>query len=178
MEQIKLHDKVFERYIPHAQILEAVQELAGRVYKDANGRQPVFLVVLKGGMVFATDFAKHYPGEMILDFIRVKSYSGTRSTGRMEWLVEPSENLEGRPVYLLEDIVDTGNTLAFMLDRLAAYKPAYVKIVSLFHKPEAYHKDIPLDFVGIEIPNKFIVGYGLDYDELGRNLKDVYQLKA
>ncbi len=178
MEQIKLHDKVFERYIPHAKIQETVQELAGRVYEDAGRQVPVFLVVLKGGMVFATDFAKHYPGEMILDYIRVKSYSGTRSTGQMEWLIKPSEDLQGRPVYLLEDIVDTGNTLAFMLDRLAEYNPAYVKIVSLFHKPEAYRKDIPLDFIGMKIPNKFIVGYGLDYDELGRNLKDVYQLKA
>ena len=173
-----MHDKVFERYIPHAKIQEAVRSLALRVREDAGDRVPVFMVVLKGGMVFAADFAKYYRGDMVLDYIRVKSYSGTRSTGRMEWLIEPSEQLKGRPVYLLEDIVDTGNTLAFMLDRLAAYEPAYVKIVSLFYKPEAYRKDIPLNFVGMEIPNKFIVGYGLDYDELGRNLKDVYQLKA
>ncbi|NPA46542.1 MAG: hypoxanthine phosphoribosyltransferase [Chlorobi bacterium] len=177
--EIQILDKRFVRYIPHGEILAKVEELARRVHADAAGADeiPVFVVVLKGGMIFAADFAKAYPGEMILDYMRVKSYEGTGSTGKVRLLIPPSENLEGRPVYLLEDIVDTGNTLAFLVDELKKHRPAFVKIVTLFYKPEAYKKDLPVDFAGMEIPNKFIVGYGLDYNELGRNLKDVYQLK-
>jgi len=175
--EIQILDKRFERYIPHAHIMEAVKELAARVREDAGDKVPVFVVVLKGGMIFAADFAKEYDGEMIMDYIRVKSYAGTGSTGKVELLIPPSEDLEGRPVYVLEDIVDTGNTLEFLVEELKKHHPDFVKIVTLFYKPSAYRKSLPVDFAGMEIPNEFIVGYGLDYHERGRNLKDVYQLK-
>jgi hypoxanthine phosphoribosyltransferase len=177
MDEIRILDKTFVKYIPHSRIMEAVERLAGQVAEEMQDQPAVFMVVLKGGMVFAADFAKAYPGPMIMDYLRVKSYSGTESTGRVEMLIPPSEDIQGRPVYILEDIVDTGNTLEFLVEELEKRGPASVKVVSLFFKPEAYRKNLPVDFVGMEIPNKFIVGYGLDYKELGRNLKDVYQLK-
>jgi len=177
MDVIRLDDKEFVKFIPHGKILSAVEKLARQVEKDTSD-VPVFVVVLKGGMIFASDFAKAYKKPAIFDFIRVKSYRDTRSTGEVKVLLDISEDIRGKEVYVLEDIVDTGNTLGKIIEMLEKHQPAFVKIVTLFFKPEAYKKDHPVHFTGMEIPNKFIVGYGLDYNELGRNLQDIYQLKT
>ncbi|NPA42759.1 MAG: hypoxanthine phosphoribosyltransferase [Chlorobi bacterium] len=177
MDEIVLHDKRFVKFISHREILEAVRRLAERVADDA-GEMPVFVAVLKGGFVFASDFAKAYRRPAVFDFIRVKSYKGTASSGEVEVLLDVSEDLQGKEVYVLEDIVDTGQSLEKIVELLSAKNPKSLKTVALFFKPEAYRKDIPVDYKGIVIPNKFIVGYGLDYNELGRNLPDVYQLKT
>ena len=174
---IRLHDKIFTPYISHEEILEKVRSLAHEVHKDAGEDVPVFIVVLKGSFMFASDFLKAYEKDAVVDFIRIKSYEGTSSTGKAEVLLDVTENLKGKKVYILEDIVDTGNTLKKVLDLVKKHQPGQLKIVSLFYKPEAYKYDYPIDFVGFEIPNRFIVGYGLDYNELGRNLKNIYQLK-
>jgi len=177
MKEIRLHDKVFVPFLKEEQILEAVRRLAEEVARDVQD-MPVFIIVLKGGFIFGSDFAKFYNGPAVFDFIRLKSYRDTRSTGKPEVLLDITENIKGKEVYVLEDIVDTGNTLGTILDLVNKHQPKSVKIVTLFFKPEAYKKDYPVHFVGLEIPNKFIVGYGLDYNELGRNLPDVYQLKT
>ncbi len=177
MNDIRLHDKVFEPYISQDEILRTVRELSRRVAEDVQG-MPVFIVTLKGAAPFAMDFAKFYQGDAVFDYIRVKSYAGTGSTGKVDIILDVTENIEGKNVYILEDIVDTGTTLEIVLDMVKKKNPASVKVVTLFHKPEAYQKNIPLDFIGMNIPNKFIVGYGLDYNELGRNLQDIYQLKS
>lgn len=177
MNEIRLHDKIFVPFISADEISRAVRRLARQVRKDVTDI-PVFITVLKGGFVFAADFAKHYDGPAEFDFIRVKSYRNTQSSGIVEILLDITADIRDREIYVLEDIVDTGNTLGTILDMIYKHRPKSVKIVSLFFKPEAYKKDYPVHFVGLEIPNKFIVGYGLDYNELGRNLKDVYQLKT
>ncbi len=176
--ELRIHDKIFVPFISHEKILERINMLAREVKNDVPaGQIPLFIVVLKGSYMFASDFSKAYDAPAIMDFMRVKSYEGISSSGKPEILLPVTEKIEGKYVYILEDIVDTGNTLHFIREILIKKNPASLKIVSLFFKPKAYKYDIPVDFTGFEIPNKFIVGYGLDYDELGRNLKDVYQLK-
>ena len=176
MKEITLYDKTFVKFITHEEILQIVNKLAHAVEKDASDL-PVFITVLKGGMLFAADFAKAYKKQALFDFIRVKSYVNIQSQGKVKVLLDVSENIKEKEVYVLEDIVDTGNTLEKIIEILQKHQPRSIKIISLFFKPDAYKKNYPVHFIGKEIPNKFIVGYGLDYNELGRNLKDVYQLK-
>ncbi len=173
---VRLHDKTFELFIPHEEIMKAVKNLAGQIEAEVK-ETPVFIITLKGATNFGMDFAKYFNKNAIFDYIRLKSYVGTSTTGKPEVILDVTENIEGKDVYVLEDIVDTGNTLEEIIRLLQAKNPASVKIVALFFKPEAYTKDYELDYVGMSIPNKFIVGYGLDYNELGRNLNDIYQLK-
>ncbi len=176
MKEVVLHDKTFVKYISSEQIKKEVKRLAEEVEKDVSDI-PVFVITLKGGFMFGSDFAKAFKKPALFDFIRVKSYINTESTGDVEVILNVTENIKDKEVYILEDIVDTGNTLEKIMALLQSHQPKFIKIVTLFYKPEAYKKNIPVDFVGFEIPKKFIVGYGLDYNELGRNLKEVYQLK-
>jgi len=178
MKEIQLHDKKFVPYIDKESIENAVKKLAKEIENDAQNQAVVFVVVLKGSYIFAADLAKHYTGEATFEFYRLKSYEGTGSTGKVSILVDIEKQLvEDKQVIVLEDIVDTGNTLEKIIEELQAKNPASLKIATLFYKPEAYQKAYPIDYVGMEIPNKFIVGYGLDYDELGRNLPEIYRLK-
>jgi len=178
MKEIQLHDKKFIPYIDKEKIKCAVKKLAEEIKNDAQNQPVVFIVVLKGSFVFAADLAKHYTGEATFEFYRLKSYEGTGSTGEVKILVDIDPKfIKDKQVIVLEDIVDTGNTLEKIIEELQAKQPASLKIATLFFKPEAYTKDYPIDFVGMKIPNKFIVGYGLDYDELGRNLPEIYRLK-
>jgi adenylate kinase len=176
MKEIVLQDKTFIQYIPREEIDRVVKRLAREVEKDASD-VPVFVITLKGGFMFGSDFAKHYNKSAVFDFIRLKSYENMESTGKVEIILDVTENISGKEVYVLEDIVDTGNTLEHIITLLKQKNPKFIKIVTLFYKPEAYKKEFPVDFVGFEIPKKFIVGYGLDYNEQGRNLSEVYQLK-
>lgn len=173
---IKLHDKYFKKFITEAQIQEAVARMATEMSNDLKDEQPIFIGILNGVFMFFSDFMKAYPFQCEMSFIKLASYHGTSSSGDIKELIGLSQDIEGRTVVVLEDIIDTGNTLEELHKIFKAKKVKDFKIGTLFFKPEAYKKQHKIDYIGMEIPNEFIVGYGLDYDELGRNLPEVYQL--
>ncbi len=174
---IKLHDKYFKPFISAKQIDEAMQRLAIEVAEDIGDEIPVFIGILNGSFMVVSDFVKKYPNPCEVTFIKLASYEGVKSTEDIQRLIGLTQDLTGRTVVILEDIIDTGNTLHEVHRIFKNEKVKSLKIATLFYKPEAYKKDFKLHYVGIEIPNKFIVGYGLDYDGLGRNLPEVYQIK-
>jgi hypoxanthine phosphoribosyltransferase len=173
---IQLHDKHFVPFIPAADIDAALQRMAKQVQQDMAGETPVFIGVLNGAFMVVSDFVKHYTANCEVSFVKVASYEGTGSTGAVKQLIGLSQSLAGRSVVIIEDIVDTGHTIEALKEMFEGQNVKQLKIATLFFKPEAYTKDIKLDYIGFEIPNKFIVGYGLDYDGLGRNLPEIYQL--
>ena len=178
MELIKIHDKTFEPYISAQQLDEINARMAAEVYQDLGESRPVFVAVLNGSFMFAADFVRHYKGECEISFVKMSSYEGTQSTGKVHELIGLSGSVEGRDVVILEDIVDTGNTLEEIYRIFKDKKVKSFRIATLFFKPDAYKKDFKIDYVGKPIPNRFIVGYGLDFDEVGRNLPQVYQLNT
>ena len=178
MELIKIHDKTFEPYITAQQLDEINARMAAEVYQDLGESRPVFVAVLNGSFMFAADFVRHYKGECEISFVKMSSYEGTQSTGKVHELIGLSGSVEGRDVVILEDIVDTGNTLEEIYRIFKDKKVKSFRIATLFFKPDAYKKDFKIDYVGKPIPNRFIVGYGLDFDEVGRNLPQVYQLNT
>ena len=173
---IQLHDKKFEVFIAAEEIDFAITNMAKQIEDDFSDETPVFIGVLNGSFMVTADLLKKYNGLCEVSFVKMASYEGMATTTEVKQLIGLNQNLEGRSVIIVEDIVDTGNTIEELKAILKEHKVKHFKIATLFLKPEAYTKDIKLDYVGIRIPNKFIVGYGLDYDGLGRNLKDVYQL--
>lgn len=173
---IHLHDKTFETFISSEEIDFAIKNMAKQMDDDFFDEIPVFIGVLNGAFMVMADLMKQYRGMCEVSFVKMASYEGTQSTNAVKQLIGLNQNLEGRTVIIVEDIVDTGNTIEELKAILKDKKVKHLKIATLFLKPDAYKKDIKLDYVGIRIPNKFIVGYGLDYDGLGRNLADVYQL--
>ncbi len=177
IETIKLGDKIFVSYISEKKIDQAVQRVAGRINADLAGRRPLFLVVLNGSFLFAADLVRDVKTECEISFVKLASYEGTESSGKIKELVGLNENIAGRDVIIVEDIVDTGNTIVHIVGQLKKMEPASIRIATLLFKPDAYKKDIPVDYRGLEIPNAFIVGYGLDYNGLGRNLRDIYVIK-
>ena len=174
---IQLHDKQFVPFISANEIAEAIDKMAAEVTADLGTEIPVFIGVLNGSFMVVSDFMKAYNGACELSFIKMASYEGTSSTEEVKQLIGLNQDLTGRTVVIIEDIVDTGNTLVEIKALFEARNIKELKIATLFYKPEAYKKDIKIDYVGIAIPNKFIVGFGLDYDGHGRNLSEVYQLK-
>lgn len=175
--EIQLHDKHFAPFISAQEIDFAIATMAAQVQADFADEVPVFVGILNGAFMVVSDFMKHYKSPCEVSFIKLASYEGTESSNEVKQLIGINQNLEGRSVIVIEDIVDTGNTLAELKDLFKKQNVKHFKIATLFLKPDAYKKDIKIDYVGIRIPNKFIVGYGLDYDGLGRNLSEVYQLK-
>jgi len=173
---IKLHDKYFKKFISEAQIQETVAKIALEMAEDLEDENPIFVGILSGVFMFFSDFMKIYPYQCEMSFVKLSSYHGTSSSGDIKELIGLSQDIEGRTVVVLEDIIDTGNTLEEIYKIFKAKKVKDFKIGTLFFKPEAYQKQYKIDYIGMEIPNEFIVGYGLDYDELGRNLPEVYQL--
>ena len=173
---IKLHDKFFVNYIDNDEIQVINQRLADQIYHDYFDKRPVFIGVLNGAILFLSDLVKFYGGYCYVDFVKFKSYSGLQSTGNVETLLD-FPDINGKDVVIVEDIVDTGRTLEKILLRVDELGAKTYKIASLFFKPEAFQFDYNIDYIGKNIPDKFIVGYGLDYDGLGRNLPDIYQLK-
>ncbi|MBT8319019.1 MAG: adenylate kinase [Gramella sp.] len=174
---IKLHDLEFEPYISEDEITRAIDKISDELNAEYAGERPVFIGVLNGSFMFASEIIKRFRSDCEVSFVKMGSYEGTETTGNVKTLVGLNQELKGRKVVLLEDIVDTGNTLV-EIDKI--FKDAEVdsyKVATLFFKPEAYKKNIPVQIRGIEIPNKFIVGFGLDYDGLGRNLTQVYKRK-
>ena len=176
MGTIKFHDKYFKPFISATKINQAVHKMAVLVKRDCKGEIPVFIGILNGSFMFAADFIRAYEGDCEVSFVKLASYEGTGSTGKIKELVGINENLEGRTVVILEDIIDTGNTLEEIFNIFRDKKLKQLKIATLFFKPDVFRKGLPIDYIGIEIPDRFIVGYGLDYDGLGRNLADIYQL--
>lgn len=174
---IQLHDKIFTPFIKEAQILAAIEKIAAEVARDYKDEAPIFVGVLNGAFMFMSDFAKAYPHPCQISFVRLSSYQGLTSTGIVETLLDIPENVAGKSVIILEDVVDTGRTLKHLVHWFAQANVKEFKIAALFYKPEAYAGEYAIDYVGLEIPDRFVVGYGLDYEELGRNLRDVYQLK-
>lgn len=173
---IQLHDKKFEAFIQANELDFAIQNMAKQIAADFSNEIPVFIGVLNGSFMVMANLMKHYEHPCEVNFVKLSSYEGTQSTNNVKQLIGLNESLEGKSVIIVEDIVDTGNTVEELKHIFKEQKVKHFKIATLFFKPEAYKKDIKLDYVGIRIPNKFIVGYGLDYDGLGRNLKHVYQL--
>lgn len=174
---IQLHDKQFVPFISSQEIDFALATMASQVEADFADEIPIFVGVLNGSFMVVSDFMKHYKKPCEVSFIKLSSYEGTASTNEVKQLIGLNQDLTGRTVIIIEDIVDTGNTVAELKDLFKKQNVKHLKIATLFFKPEAYKKDLKLDYIGIRIPNKFIVGFGLDYDGLGRNLPEVYQLK-
>lgn len=173
---IQLHDKQFVPFISAQEIDFAIAEMARQVEADFADEVPVFVGVLNGAFMVVSDFMKHYTKPCEVSFIKMASYEGMESTHEVKQLIGLNQDLTGRTVVVIEDIVDTGNTLEELKAMFKKQNVKHFKIATLFLKPDAYEKDIKLDYVGIRIPNKFIVGFGLDYDGHGRNLPEVYQL--
>lgn len=173
---IQLHDKHFVPFISAEEIEFAITNMAKQMDDDFFDDIPVFVGVLNGSFMVLSDLMKHYRGMCEVTFVKMASYEGTQSTNEVKQLIGLNQNLEGKTVVIVEDIVDTGNTIEELKAIFKEQKVKHLKIATLFLKADVYKKDIKLDYVGIRIPNKFIVGFGLDYDGLGRNLKDIYQL--
>ena len=176
MTKIKLHNKYFKSFISKEQIKIAIDNMASLVAKDCKDDVPIFIGILNGSFMFAADFVRAYKGNCEVSFVKLSSYEGTDSTGNVKQLVGLNENLEGRIVVILEDIIDTGSTLAEIYNIFRHQNLKQLKIATLFFKPDVFRKALHIDYVGLSIPDKFIVGYGLDYNGLGRNLANIYQL--
>ena len=173
---IQVHDKHFEVFIEKSIIEKRIIELASQINQDYEGKRPLFLAILNGSFMFAAELMKSVSVSCEITFLRVSSYQATESSGKVVEILGLTENIEGRDIIIVEDIVDTGLTMTALKQQLLAQNPASLSIVTLFQKPEALKQPIEIQYVGFEIENKFVLGYGLDYDGLGRNLGDLYVL--
>lgn len=172
---LRLHDKTFRVMIPASRIDGAVSAVAECINRDyADRSTPLFVGVLNGSFMFMSDLMKKIGFNCELSFVKIASYAGTSSTGEVKNLIGLNTSVEGRHVIIVEDIVDTGESIAHMMELLGAQHPASIEVCTLFFKPASYSRELPIKYRAMEIGNEFIVGYGLDYDQLGRNLKDVY----
>ena len=176
MSHIKVHDKEFTPYLSSSDIEKQVQRVADEINRDYADKKPLFIAILNGAFVFAADLFKHITIEAEICFIKLASYKGVKSTGKVITAIGLDVDLYGRDIIIVEDIVDTGKTLSQFLPQLEHHHPASLRVASLLHKPSATIHAIKIDYLGFTIPDKFVVGYGLDYDGLGRNIKEIYQL--
>lgn len=176
MNEITVLDREFSVYITEDEIQSRVTALAEKINEDLRGQEVLFFGILNGVFLFAADIFRQITLNAQISFIKLASYDGTSSTGKIKELIGWNEDITGKTVVVLEDIVDTGYTLERVIGELKLRKAADIKICTLLFKPDAYLKDIPIDYIGFEIPNSFVVGYGLDYDGYGRNLKAIYKL--
>jgi hypoxanthine phosphoribosyltransferase len=176
MPTVQLHDKKFEIYLSEQEIQEKVKDIASRLNNDYKNKRPLFIAILNGSFMFAADLFKYLTIDAEICFIKLASYRGMKSSGHVITAIGLDVDLFDRDVVILEDIVDTGKTLNEFLPKLDHQQPKSLKIAALLHKPEATQYPMKIDYVGFNIPNKFVVGYGLDYDGLGRNYKEIYQL--
>lgn len=173
---VKIHDKYFAPYLSEETIAARIKELASQINNDYKEKKPLLIAVLNGSFIFAADLCKHLTIESEISFIKLASYQGTKSTGKVITAIGLDINISKRDIIIVEDIIDTGKTLHQFLPQLLDYQPNSVKIAVLLHKPEATIHHINIDYTCFSIPDKFVVGYGLDYDGLGRNLPAIYQL--
>ncbi len=176
-EAVKIHDAWFEPYISADQLNARVKIVGEAINKDYAQLNPLFVSVLKGAVFFSTELLKHFEGDCEVDFIKVSSYEKMTSTGNVQETMGLSTNLNGRHVIILEDIVDTGLTLQTLIEQFQRSQPASIRIASMTMKPDALQISMKVPYLGFELPNEFVVGYGLDYDQQGRNLNGIYKLK-
>lgn len=173
---ITAHDLTFEPYLGEAEIAQRVKALGQQIQQDYEGKRPLFLAILNGAFVFAADLVRAVGTECDVAFVRLASYEGTASTGKVSTVIGLDFEVKNRHILIVEDIVDTGRTLHHFMAELQKMEPASVALAALLYKPEALQHPVKIDYLGFEIPNKFVVGYGLDYDGLCRNLPSIYQL--
>ena len=176
MSTIKIHDKVFRTSYSEAEILQHVRAVADRLNKDMEGKNPLFIAVLNGSFIFAADLMRMITIPCEISFVKLASYQGTLSTGKVKEVIGINEDITGRTVVIIEDIVESGLTMKRMIDTLGTRNPESVHICTLLLKPEKLEVDLNVEYVAMEIPNDFIVGYGLDYNQQGRNLREIYTL--
>ena len=176
MKKIQIKDKTFETYLTAVQLEQRIQELGAQITADFEGEELVLLGVLNGSFLFLADLVRAIPLSLSCEFIKISSYSGMESTGKVTEVFGIPSSISGKTVVIVEDIVDTGKSMAFLMEKLATFFPKRVAIATLLFKKEAFTFNYPLDYVGFEIPNKFVVGFGLDYDGAGRNYPAIYQL--
>lgn len=176
MSIVKIHDKTFKISYSEEDILKKVKAVADRLNKDMAGKNPLFLAVLNGSFIFAADLMRMITIPCEISFVKLASYQGTMSTGKIKEVIGINEDLSGRTVVIVEDIVESGLTMKRMLESLGTRNPASIHICTLLLKPEKLKVDLNIEYAAMEIPNDFIVGYGLDYDQEGRNLRDIYTL--
>lgn len=176
MDTIQVHDKVFAPSIPAAEIMQQVRKVAQQINRDFEGQTPLFLVVLNGAFIFAADLMREVTVPAEVSFVKLASYEGTSSTGTVREVIGLNTDITGRPVIIVEDIVESGITMAHMTETLKKQNPLSIDICTLLLKPEKLEVKLDIRYVAMEIPNDFILGYGLDYDGLGRGLKDIYTI--
>lgn len=176
MKTIRVKDKDFKLSITAEEISAAVDSIAAKLNHDLAGKNPIFLVVLNGAFVFAADLYRKIDIESEISFVKLASYSGTSSTSNVKELIGLNEQLKGRTVVILEDIIDSGTTMQYLINRLMYHGVTEVLLAALLFKPSAFRESFRIDYLGMEIPNDFIVGYGLDYDGFGRNYADIYKI--
>jgi hypoxanthine phosphoribosyltransferase len=176
METIKLHDKEFRLSISASQIMDAVQKIADAINNDLAGENPLFISILNGSFMFTSDLLKKIRIDCQVSFLKLSSYHGTASSGKVSELIGLNEDITGKTIVIVEDIVDTGTTLECIIRQLEQHNPKQIKIATLLLKPGTFNGNTKLDYVGLEIPNDFIVGYGLDYNDQGRNFEGIYKI--
>lgn len=175
--ELILHDKSFGVYIDERKIQDRVKSLADEINHDYRGMSPTILCILSGSFIFTADLVRHFNFPLCIEFVRYSSYEGTKTSGTITKMLGMKTDIAGKDIIIVEDIIDTGFTLSTAITELKRKKPNSLKIASLLLKPEALVHDVPCDYIGFKIPNEFVVGYGLDYDELGRDLPAIYKLK-
>ncbi len=176
MSVVKIKDKTFKTFIPEQEILTRVKAVADKINADMAGKKPLLLAVLNGSFMFAADLMRYITIPCEISFVKLASYEGTTSTGKVKEVIGLNEDICGREVIIVEDIVDTGKTMERMMDTLGTRSPAALHICTLLLKPDKLKIPLNIEYAAMEIPNDFIVGYGLDYDQEGRNLRDIYTL--
>ena len=176
MDTITIHDSTFRIFLQPGEIHDAVERIARQLNNDLHDKDVIFLVILNGSFLFAADLLRNYHNSCRISFVKISSYEGITNEGRIKELIGINEILEDKTVVIVEDIVDTGNTLDCVINQIKEKHPAELKIVTLLLKPEAYEYPHKIDYIGFRIPNRFVVGYGLDYDGFGRNMTGIYSL--
>ena len=174
---IQIKDKQFELFIPEKVILESIQKVSEQIGNDLHDQNPIFVCVLNGAFMFASDLIKHLDFPCEITFIRLKSYQGTASSGSICEVENLIDDIKNRNVVIIEDIIDTGYTMQYLIESISSKQPKSLRIATLLFKPKALRVNLKTDYIAMEIPNDFIVGYGLDYDGYGRNLRDIYKIK-
>ena len=176
MSIVKIKDLTFKTFIPESEIQQRVKAVAEKINKDLDGKNPLLLAVLNGSFVFAADLIRNITIPCEISFVKLASYQGTTSTGKIKEVIGLNEDLTGRTVVIVEDIVDTGFTMKRMIETLGTRHPESIHICALLVKPDKLQVPVNIEYAAIEIPNDFIVGYGLDYDQQGRQLRDIYTI--
>jgi len=176
MDLIQIKDKKFRKFITSEEIDLAIERIANQINQDYKNDEPVLLITLNGAILFGSDLLKKLTISCTITCVKISSYSGTECTEQINSLIGINEDLEGKRVIIIEDIVDTGNTYEHIVAELQDHKVKDIRMATMTFKPDAYKKEIPIHYIGLSIPKLFVVGRGLDYDGLGRNLNDIYQL--